>query len=205
MRVRYAPCLIAIIIACGSVAAWTESTHAQWVHEGKADEGKWNLGFRAGLSILSQEGIESTSSGVGPVLNLQAMYGLNKWFRAGFMLEWERHGFDAENGPDLGTLNTVSLLPTLEFRPGRFYEVVPYLSTGIGVNINSFSEDDGVPEVDVANTFAFRLAGGLDFPLTSHLMLNTEVAWKRNRGTVGTAANFDSSSMNLLVGIRYAF
>lgn len=85
---------------------------------------------------------------------------------------------------------------------------MPYLSTGMGININSFSEAAGTPTIDVSNTFAFRLAGGMDYPLTSNLALNTEVAWKRNRGGIevgGAQGNFDATSMNLLLGLRYTF
>ncbi len=60
--------------------------------------------------------------------------------------------------------------------------MIPYLSTGIGVNVNSFGEADaaknrGLTNISPSNTFAYRLAGGLDFPLTQNLMFNTEVAW----------------------------
>ncbi len=94
------------------------------------------------------------------------------------MMEWERRSIDDRNpNVDLGTLNTVSLLPTVEFRPGHFSGVTPYLSTSIGVNVNSFSEDNDAVKISHANTFTYRLAGGLDFPLAPNLMLNTEAGW----------------------------
>ena len=191
------------------------STQAQWVAEGQAPEGKWTAGFRAGFSLLTQQMIPNTSSGVGPALNFQGLYGLNKWMNVGLMLEWEHRSVDLQRtNTDVGSLNTVSLLPMVEFRPGRLGRLIPYASAGIGVNVNSFSEDDTFKrsggKVDPTNTFAFRLAGGVDYPLNSHLALNTELAWKRNRSgvdTTGVAGNtsFDASSFNFLFGARYTF
>ena len=184
---------------------------ADWVHEGQANEGKWTLGARTGFNIPTQSWADDTKTSIGPTpINLQAMYGISKWIRLGFMMEWERRSIDSRNPSfDLGTLNTVSLLPTVEFRPGHFSGITPYLSTSIGVNVNSFSEDDDAVKISQANTFAYRLAGGLDFPLTHNLMLNTEAAWKRNRGGLEInnrdAGSVDASSISLLVGVRYTF
>nr|MBA2484855.1 hypothetical protein [Nitrospira sp.] len=145
---------------------------AEWVHEGMAEPGKWTTGFRVGPSFITQGRLLDTT---GPALNFQALYGINRWFRFGSMLEWENHGFDRARE----SLDTITLLPLmLEYRPGRIGGVIPYLSTGIGVNINSNNVND---------SFAWRTAGGLDYALTNWfsnapkgLMLNTEVAWKRN-------------------------
>ena len=184
---------------------------ADWVHEGQANEGKWTLGARTGFNIPTQSWADDTKTSIGPTpINLQAMYGISKWIRLGFMMEWERRSIDSRNPSfDLGTLNTVSLLPTVEFRPGHFSGITPYLSTSIGVNVNSFSEDDDAVKISQANTFAYRLAGGLDFPLTHNLMLNTEAAWKRNRGGLEInnrdAGSVDASTISLLVGVRYTF
>ena len=184
---------------------------ADWVHEGQANEGKWTLGARTGFNIPTQSWADDTKTSIGPTpINLQAMYGISKWIRLGFMMEWERRSIDSRNPSfDLGTLNTVSLLPTVEFRPGHFSGITPYLSTSIGVNVNSFSEDDNAVKISQANTFAYRLAGGLDFPLTHNLMLNTEAAWKRNRGGLEInnrdAGSVDASTISLLVGVRYTF
>ena len=197
---------------------WSSGGPAQadWVHEGQANEGKWTLGARTGFNIPTQSWADDTKTSIGPTpINLQAMYGISKWIRLGFMMEWERRSIDRRNPRfDLGTLNTISLLPTVEFRPGHFSGVTPYLSTSIGMNVNSFSEADdaenrGLRTISPSNTFAYRLAGGLDFPLTHNLMLNTEAAWKRNRGGYEInnqdAGSVDASSISLLVGVRYTF
>lgn len=210
-----------LVLGAGALVAalgWSSvgPAQAEWVHEGQANEGKWTLGARTGFNIPTQSWAADTKTSIGPTpINLQAMYGISKWIRFGFMMDWERRSIDSRNPSfDLGTLNTVSLLPTVEFRPGHFSGVTPYLSTSIGVNVNSFSEADdaenrGLRTISHANTFAFRLAGGLDFPLTQNLMLNTEAAWKRNRGGLEInnqdAGSFDASSISLLVGVRYTF
>jgi outer membrane protein len=198
-----------MLILCGNLGLLSTVSAADWVHEGQVKDGRFQIGLRGGLSILSQEFLAGTDGDLGSALNVQAMYGLNKWFSVGLMVDWERRSIDTERPSlDLGRLDTVSLLPTLEFRPGRFGDAMPYLSTGIGINFNSFSEAGGTPRTDVSNTFAFRLAGGVDYPLTSNMALNTEVAWKRNRGGIevgGAEGNFDATSMSLLLGLRYTF
>ncbi|MDP9133120.1 MAG: porin family protein [Nitrospirota bacterium] len=170
------------------------------------------------MSILTQEVIDNSDTSVGPAINLQVTYGLNKWINLGSMLTWQRHSIDVQDPKaDLATLNTITLLPVyMEFRPGHFGKLQPYVSTGIGVNINSVSEADAVKRNNVnlsaSNTFAWRVGGGLDYPLTQHLMLNTELAMNRNRGTVETKQGgvtdkgpFDATSMNLLFGVKYVF
>jgi outer membrane protein len=155
------------------------------------EEGTFTAGFRVGPAFTTQDGGVSTA---GPALNFQGMYGLNQWFRVGMMLEWERHGLDGRDG----TVDTISLLPaTLEFRPGRLGPFVPYITTGIGVNVNT---------KDIDNTFAWRLGGGVDYALSylgsgvpKGLMLNVETAWKRNQ------PGAELSSMGLLFGVRHTF
>ncbi len=168
-----------------------ETSHAlEWVHEGMAEEGRITGGFRVGPSFVTQSSGVDT---VGPLVNFQGMYGLNRWFRVGMILEWQRHGADVG-----GAVNTISILPVnLEYRPGHFGPFVPYLTTGIGVNINTNN---------VSDSFAWRFGGGVDYALTNlmpgapqGLMLNVESVWKRNH------ANADGSTMGLLFGVRHTF
>ena len=194
MKGRAMQKLLRIGLLMGVVLAYSsgDGGAAEWVHEGMAEPGKWTAGFRVGPSFITQPSNLNTT---GPALNFQALYGINRWFRLGAMLEWENHGFDRVRR----SLDTVTLLPLLlEYRPGHIGEVIPYLSTGIGVNINSN---------DVKDTFAWRTAGGLDYALTNWfsgapkgLMLNTEVAWKRNAADVGEA-----SAISMIFGVRYTF
>ena len=194
MKGRAMQKLLRIGLLMGVVLAYssTEGGAAEWVHEGMADPVKWTSGFRVGPSFITQPSFLNTT---GPALNFQALYGLNRWFRLGSMIDWERHGLEGRSG----SLDTITLLPLmLEYRPGHFGGLIPYLSTGIGVNINT---------KDTKDTFAWRTAGGLDYALTNWfsgapkgLMLNTEVAWKRNSADVG-----DGSSISMLFGVRYTF
>jgi len=178
-------CALVTILCTGALAA-------EWEHEGMAEPGKWTAGLRVGPSFMTQSNFLDTT---GPALNFQALYGINRWFRLGSMLEWENHGFDGARG----SLDTVTLLPLmLEYRPGHIGGVIPYLSTGIGVNINTD---------DVQDSFAWRTAGGIDYALSNWiasapkgLMLNTEVAWKRNHVNIG-----EGSAISMLFGIRYTF
>jgi len=176
------------------------------------------LGLRAGLAIPTQTVLEnlSNSTSVGPLVNLEALYALREWLRVGLMFEWHQNDIDL-NGPQFGTLNTFSLLPTVELRPTReamrdrgIERVIPYASLGMGVNFHSFSNATrlGNTSVSFSDTFALRLAGGLDFPLTSQLALNTELAWNRDSGTFkvsGLERDFNASSLNLLIGLRVQF
>lgn len=178
----------------------------------QAEEGRWTAGLNTGLTLLTQEATVASDSSIGPVVNLQVSYGLNSVLSAGFLFEWENRSFDQENPDiDLGTLHTISLMPMAIWHFGSYGDVSPYLSTALGVNVNTFDEDKNIPEFDFDNTFAWRLAGGVNFPLemiTKDLMLNGEIAWKRNRGGIeqGNAeGNFDASSLNFLVGVRYTF
>lgn len=164
-----------------------------WTYEGMAGDDHFNIGFRTGPSFMTQSSGTSTA---GPTVNFLGMYSINKWFRAGMMLDWERYSID---GPGSRAINTVSFLPAmLEYRPGHFGAVIPYLSTGIGININDENQHD---------SFAWRVGGGIDYELVNWfpnapkgLMLNTEAAWKHNR-----ANNADFSTLNWLFGVRYGF
>jgi opacity protein-like surface antigen len=133
------------------------------------------------------------------------------------MFEWQRYTINARDA-EVGTLTTFSLLPVIEFRPTRdflrnnigFEWLIPYASAGAGLNIHSFSNGDrlGNESVSFSNTFALRLAGGLDFPITSHLAVNGEVAWKRDSGNFersGLEGDFNASSLMFLFGLRVRF
>lgn len=213
-------------LALLSAAAMTlplQTAQAEWVSEGQANEGKFTVGMRAGFGFPTQTvidyGLASSSSGVGPALNIDAMYGINKMVRMGLMFEYQNYSLSSDDdnplilppGNSIGTLHTVSLLPTIEIRPGQFGKMIPYASAGLGVNVNSFSEDDnlGPNRLSPDNTLALRLAGGMDFPITQNLALNTELAWKRNHGSYElngvNGGTFDASALNFLVGVRMTF
>ena len=186
--------------------------------KGQSVAGDFVLGLRAGAIVPTQQILENLSSGTsaGPLVNLEAYYVVREWVRLGLMLEWQRYRINARDA-EVGTLTTFSLLPAVEFRPTRdmmrglgFEWVIPYTSLGAGMNIHSFSNGDrlGNEAVSFSNTFALRVAGGLDFPITSHLALNGEVAWKRDSGDFersGLKGDFNASSLMFLFGLRFHF
>jgi len=215
---------LGLTILAIAVIMSSHPAQAQWVADGQAYEGQLTLGIRAGFGFPTQSVIDrgingNTSSGVGPVLNFEAMYGISKLVRLGMMFEYQNYSLSNDTNPvrgngsgaSLGTLHTVSLLPTVEVRPGRLGPIAPYVSAGIGVNINSFSEDGymGATRLSPDSTFAFRLAGGMDYPITQQLSLNTELAWKRNNGGYqingSNQGAFDASALNFLLGLRMTF
>src|SRR5262245_11717571 len=108
MNKRALRLLVGAWLFAGAVCAFTPGSAQaeEWVHEGMADPGKWTLGMRVGPSFITQgSGLNTT----GPALNFQALYGINRWFRLGSMLEWENHGFDRVSG----SMDTVTLLPLM--------------------------------------------------------------------------------------------
>ena len=176
------------------------------------------LGLRAGVAVPTAKELKNVSSdsNIGPLVNFEALYGLKEWLRIGLMFEWHQHDITT-GGTQFGTIGIYSLLPTIEFRATRgamqdlgLSWVVPYASLGTGVNFHSFSNATKIANnsVSFSNTFALRPAGGLDFPLTSHLALNAEIAWNMDSGTYknnGVSADFNTSSLNLMVGLRAQF
>ena len=182
----------------------------EWkMEQGGIEPGKVMLGMRAGFAPLTQSLTANTSTDVGSLVNVQAMYSLNKWLLAGMMLEWERHGVDQERPfRDLGHQDTVSVLPTVEVRPVRFGPITPYANMSFGVNVNSFGESSA-NRISPSNTFAWRLGWGADYMLTKQLALNTEMAYKRNDGhaTVNGGRNNDwnASSFGFLFGAKLFF
>jgi hypothetical protein len=187
--------------------------------KGQSVAGDFVLGLRAGAIVPTQQILENLSSGTsaGPLVNLEAYYVLREWVRLGLMFEWQRYTINARDA-EVGTLTTYSILPVVEFRPTRdfmrnnigFEWLIPYASAGAGLNIHSFSNGArlGNEPVSFSNTFALRVAGGLDFPITSHLAVNGEIAWKSDSGTFersGLEGDFNASSLMFLFGLRGRF
>lgn len=187
--------------------------------KGRSVAGDFVLGLRAGVIVPTQQILENLSSGTsaGPLINLEAYYVLREWVRLGLMFEWQRYKINARDA-EVGTLTTFSMVPVVEFRPTRdflrnnigFEWLIPYASAGAGLNIHSFSNGArlGNESVSFSNTFALRLAGGLDFPITSHLAVNGEIAWKRDSGNFersGLEGDFNASSLMFLFGLRGRF
>ena len=68
---------MAVLIASIGFSQPDASLAAEWVHEGMAEEGRITAGFRVAPSFATQDSGVST---VGPLVNVQVMYGPNRWF-----------------------------------------------------------------------------------------------------------------------------
>jgi outer membrane protein len=184
--------LVSVMIAGSVLVSMAESGSAiEVVHEGTARPGEIVAGFRAGPAFSTTPFLNT----VGPTLNFQGLYGLNKWLRIGMTLDWQQHKISDTGrgtfGID-GQFSTITLLPVYaEYRPGRIGGLQPYVGTGIGVNINN---------KEISNTFAWRAAGGVDYYITKALALNTEVKYTRN-----TTEGQDLGGVALLFGVRMSF
>ncbi len=210
MRPYVIPVLVAFL-AIMSLGGVPEAEGAQW-KRGGVEQGKWLLAFRAGFAPLTQELRTNFSTEVGSLVNVQGLYSFNKFLLVGLTLEWERHAVDQERpSVDLGHMDTVSVIPTVEVRPGRVGAFAPYGSMGFGVNINSFGESDAIPTTTISpsNNFAWRLAWGADYYLKGGLALNAEMAYKRNDGHVTIngveSDDWNASSFGFLFGVRALF
>jgi hypothetical protein len=200
--------MVMSVLALGSQAKAEE-----WkMEQGGIEPGKVVLGMRAGFAPLTQTLTTNSSTDVGSLVNFQAMYSLNKWLLAGMMLEWERHGISQERpNIDLGHQDTVSVLPTVEIRPIKFGQLIPYANMSLGVNVNGFGESSAISgnTISPSNTFAWRLGWGADYMLTRQFALNTEMAYKRNDGHVTINGNRDddwnASSFGFLFGAKLFF
>jgi outer membrane protein len=204
------PVFISLMVYLTPVGA-AQAEDWKWT-AGGTERAQWMFGFRAGFAPLTQSLTTNSSTDVGSLVNMQGMYGLTRWLSLGLMVEWERHAVGQDRPSlDLGHQDTVSLLPTVEVRPGRLGPIAPYVSMGFGVNVNSFGENDRISGTTISpsNTFAWRLAWGADYFLTSQLALNTEMAYKRNDGHVTINGfqldDWNASSFGMLFGLRGFF
>jgi outer membrane protein with beta-barrel domain len=183
------------------------------MEQGGIEPGKVVLGMRAGFATLTQSITDEfrSSTDVGPLVNFQALYSLNKWLLVGMMLEWERHGVSTERPSiDLGHQDTVSVLPTVEVRPVRFGPIIPYANMSFGVNVNSFGESSEISTtISPSNTFAWRLGWGAYYMFTKQFALNTEMAYKLNNGHATfdgvRVDDWNASSFGFLFGAKLFF
>jgi len=185
----------------------------------------WGVSLRTGGSFYHDDVISSVEGDPGVLVNGQVFYHIDRSWILGMSVEWERHQTSAA-GIDLGTAQTISLLPYAEFHLPFFpWEAVsPYISLAAGLNINSYELDGSVAaacaalgfgscDVEPENTFAFKGGIGTDIFITDNLAINAEGAWKLNSGdgkiTVGGATvsqgDFEASVAQVILGVRWFF
>ena len=201
-------CIVSLLTPMGQSLAAEETRSF-----GGIEPKTWVLGARVGFSVPTQTLSDDfpSSTGIGPLVNFQALYSFNTWLLAGMMVEWERHGvgMDSRFGQiDLGHQDTVSVLPTVEVRPAKIGQFVPYANMSFGVNVNGFGED-GRGRISPSNTFAWRIGWGADYLINQRLALNAEWAYKRNDGHAhidrARIDDWNASSFGFLFGVKAFF
>ena len=199
---------------------------------GASAGGRLGLGLRAGPSFYTQDVFGGTSDGsgglkVGPIVSGNFIYRINDSFSVGLNAEWETHEIQSL-GSDIGDAAAVSVIPFAEYRYLAKQilgtgEDLFYVFLGLGYNINSYdpkgkvkgtAESLGVSyDVEVDNTFALKVGGGVETFFTEDLAFNMEFGWKLNigdaqelvNGTEVLSGDFNGSALSVLVGLRYYF
>lgn len=198
----------------GGICGMARPTHAEESDAGAAVpevsvESRWVFSVRGGVVQGTQDHVSNGSPALGGAGSVQLLYQFNPHVRFGLTVDGQQQTLEVKGGNGtFGDLFTVAVMPTMEMRPFLTSTVIPYLSVGLGMNFNMFSAESGVPALDYNNTFAARIAGGVDVPLTAHWSLNTEVAWRLNKGEwtqLGRSGSYDATAVLGLVGIRYLF
>jgi opacity protein-like surface antigen len=189
---------------------------------------RWAVGLRVGPSVLTQNlgasilSTQTSASDVqgdaGPVISGDIMYALEEMLLLGINIEWETHSITA-NGGEFGTSSTISIIPTLEFRATEMMPLSPYLSFGMGFNLNSF-DFTGNPRSTLGTHFnpettaALKAGIGADYFLTKNTALNGEVGYKYNSGNLKVCSPYIGgcnptdwrlSTVSILIGLRYFF
>ena len=112
---------LSFMVGALSVSTPGISQAIDFAHEGTARPGEIVAGLRVGPGFRTTPLLDT----VGPSLSFQGLYGLNKWFRIGMVLDWDHHGIDETKFVNQsGSFSTFTILPAyLEYRPGRIGEI----------------------------------------------------------------------------------
>ena len=209
---RHCKVMISLFLVGVLCGIWFGSAQAQESGanpDAKTEESGWVISIRGGVAQATQDHVSNAAASLGSAGSLQILYQFSPHFRFGLTVDGQQQAVNVKNGAGtFGDLRTVAVMPTVEMRPFRTTIAIPYLSVGLGMNFNMFSTATRVAPLDYGNTFAARIAGGLDIPLTPHWSFNTEVAWRLNKGDwtqIGMTGRFDATSVLGLIGIRYMF
>lgn len=192
-----------IIIFVVAVVCWSTTAVA----------GHLGLGLRAGPAIAVQDFSDSAGMNIGPAIDAQISYNMLRFFEVGLDVNYETHSVSS-SGSHLGRNKTVSLMPFALLRLLPAPLLSPYVSLGVGLNVNTFSESSNLSasglSINPSNTFAIKPAVGIDAFITRHFALNAELGWKRNLGSVNTnvpgfGLNFNASTLQMLFGAKIYF
>ena len=141
----------------------------------------------------------------------------------GVNIEWEEHRIkDVVTGLSYGKIHTKSLIPYAELHVAGYESFSPYVMLGVGLHFNGFNESTElisdctknhvVCSISPKKTVAVEFGGGVDYFLSSHLALNTEINWKYNSHGVDAEnigksdiQRFKTSHASFLLGLRYIF
>jgi hypothetical protein len=190
--------MVFLMVALVMVLTWSVPSGYAGEFGSEQIEGRWGLGFRVGGAFPLGE-IAGVTPDPGPIISLNAMYGLTRYLVPGVNLEFQTHTGSAGSFSDRSY--TTSIMPFVEFRPVQYGALSPYASLGLGVNINSTDEADSVDPA-----IALKVAGGADYFLSNSLALNFEAGWKSNHTDVyygGRSRTFNLETFSVLVGLRW--
>jgi hypothetical protein len=188
-------------------------------------DGKLGVGLRGGGGHVTQEVTEDIKARFGPIGEINVFYGASPKLLVGVDLSWESYYLLLPcEGCRLGEATVVSVIPTVQYRLVDIGKFFPYVSLGLGINVNQFNESDrfgrtctGCGGIDTKNTFALKVGGGLDYFITPNFALNGAWSWKINTSSnagydvrVGETSlvrsdDYRLHAFSLLFGFRYFY
>ncbi len=191
------------------------------------------LGLKGGIGVTTQDfnpdGFVDTSVGVVPTFGANIAYAIGDKVVVGLLGEYQMLSLDMEvfgYEVDWGDANSITLMPFVEWHfIGRSAAgISPYLLIAAGGNLNSFDVDDQVKQearllyggdydIEVDDTFGFKVGFGSDFFITEKFAANLELGWKYNKGEARETLNgvsigsgdFNASNFAFTGGLRYYF
>ena len=173
-------------------------------------QGRLMGGLDAGIAIPSQAITPSAQSIEGPAVQGNVFYGLTDSVLVGLELGWYQTGYSPA-GRFAGNLGDVYMIPTVEIRGQQDGAWSPYLSFGLGANLNMFSASEPGLSISPTDTLATRFAIGDDYFMTPHFALNMELSWLMNTGMwtetspggAVSGSTFNNSAVFLMAGVHF--
>ncbi len=167
--------------------------------------GKWLGGVKSG-ALIPVEGIDSrlTASSQDLPVNATLFYGLSDHFLLGMALDWFSFATNAPSGNtgsvvtipltpagNIGSFSTIALTPSIEYRFTPLGQWSPYLTAGVGLNLNMYTPSScpqGASSCKVSPQDALggRIGGGSDWFITPRVALSMEIAYLFDATTLTT-------------------